>query len=350
MQMKKFVQFAQNKKIVWNLYNENFITLISSMESPAVQQKSLIESDLETPQIPYPKFRSHYHQRVEVYEESVQERAKRYLEFPPLEQRLAKLVYRLIRIFHLYKPQYRWTLYHVIMTCAHWWFRIYNKMEIIGLENVPKTGCIFILNHFGMKDVTLFLAAFRKPCGILTEVGNGFIADVFDKYFGFATRRGSGAEVIEKAIRSILSHSCYFANWAEGSINSEPKVMQGFSGIIRVYGTINYDRDRIPIVPVYMKGSECYHWLSKDTSKKIWIKFLPAFYFPRSWLNPVDQGGKSPREMIDYVMLKLARINGQKDLVPNWLLNHRKENSAEDWNKRIKNKSFLKKKKPPKTK
>jgi len=58
---------------------------------------------------------------------------------------------------------------------------------------------------------------------------------------------------VEAMIRRILLHNRFFAIWPEGHPHKGP-IEQGFSSIVRVYATLNSDRDRIPFLPVLIRG------------------------------------------------------------------------------------------------
>ena len=63
---------------------------------------------------------------------------------------------------------------------------------------------------------------------------------------------------------------------------------------------------------------------------KMYFKFLKPVFVPRDWLNHPNDGGKTPREIIDYLMLLIARVRGQKKLVKNHRL-HERRHYHEPW-------------------
>ena len=116
--------------------------------------------------------------------------------------------------------------------------------------------------------------------------------------------------------------------------------MQGFSGFIKVYETVNCEKDLIPLVPVVMVERIPKR---KQKPKKKWKKkqkrlipalefhYLPPFYFPREWLKPVEQGGKTQRELADEAMMVLAKAVGQKELATNPVLERRRVKYDQPW-------------------
>jgi hypothetical protein len=117
-------------------------------------------------------------------------------------------------------------------------------------------------------------------------------------------------------VRQILLHNRYFAIWPEGHPHPGP-IEEGFSSIVRVYATLNHDRDRIPFVPVLIRGEAAVRRNVQHKPGRIEIHFFKPVFIDRQWLKPLAEGGKTPREIIDFLMLHLARKNGQTSIAPN---------------------------------
>nr|MDO8111746.1 hypothetical protein [Candidatus Sigynarchaeota archaeon] len=64
---------------------------------------------------------------------------------------------------------------------------------------------------------------------------------------------------------------------------------------------------------------------------KILVEFLKPIYIPRDWLKRPEEGGKTPREIIDKLMLVLARKVGYKTLRKNWALERRRQLEGRPW-------------------
>jgi 1-acyl-sn-glycerol-3-phosphate acyltransferase len=231
-------------------------------------------------------------------------------------------------------------------------------MIINGEENIPREGGIYLINHMAGIDVVIpFLAAFKEPIGVFTDMGNHFVVDILEK-IGFVPRMGNAQEMVEKMIRNLLTVNKNFVMWPEGTPDKGQGVMQGFSSIVKVYATVNADKDRVPFVPVVMQGIDkfgsqyipnirkyCPKWdnLTQTERKKAYRKikrvgvkrviftYLKPVYLPRTWLLPPEQGGKTPREIIDFLMLKIAHKLDQKTLASNPLLDHRKAGNRNSW-------------------
>ena len=70
-------------------------------------------------------------------------------------------------------------------------------------------------------------------------------------------------------------------------------------------------------MPVLIRGDGAHRFGVKHKMGPIEIHFFKPMFLDRSWLLPPEEGGKSQREIINYLMLFLAQKNGQKALVPN---------------------------------
>ena len=234
-----------------------------------------------------------------------------------------------MKLVHL--PKYRWIWYRVVMRTVHVYLKFVHRLEVRGLENVPKGGSICFLLHNGDYDVMYFLGAFKEPTGVFTDVGDGFFADFLECFYGFVTRRGTRNVMVEKMIRAITTINRYFVIWPEGTPSRDAVPQEAFSGIIRVYATVNANQDRIPFQPVLMRGSETILHKNSRRKWKILVEFLKPFYIPRDWLKPPEEGGKNPRDMINAVMLVLARKVGFTTLRKNYALERRRQAEGRPW-------------------
>jgi len=270
--------------------------------------------------IPHPEFKSHLFTRVELTSQSQQDRLARYRRQPRIIQAFDYIASRLIVLLKMRKENRIWVLFRMITAGFRGYFKIFHRLDIQGYENIPDSGCIFITNHPGSLDPLVIMGAVKRPIGMFTSFGDGWLSDVFEKYIGYIKHQGTKDEMLEHMIRLILCENRYLLIAPEGLENQPPLVQEGFSGIVNVYSVLNYDKNRIPIVPIIMQNSQCYHGSAKMNTKKlpkIRISFLPAYFLPRDWLKPIDQGGKKPREIINWIMLGLAHKLGQKNLALN---------------------------------
>ena len=231
--------------------------------------------------------------------------------------------------------RHRWSGFRILKGFIRAYFKLFNRLEIKGKENIPANGALFFANHPGSLDPLLLNIAVDRAVGCFISWGNYWFTGFLERFYTFINKQriyrskdGSGDVnkrdvLIELMIRNIFEKNSYFAIWPEGGLSHKRLIRRGYSSVIRAYSVINAKRDRIPFVPVVITGSECYHIYNNPTLKpktqKITIEFLKPIFFPRPWLaDPKEsEEGKTPREMIDYLMLELAHGYGQKRLAPN---------------------------------
>lgn len=299
--------------------------------------------------IPFPHLKSWMHERVEIPEETLDEREARYQRQHKGLRLISSMFSRFLKRTKLMRI--KWTLYRLIIgVFARGWARIAHRLEVKGREKVPESGAILYMLHTSNNDVINGLTLFKEPISPFTAIGNGYFADLMEHFFGFISRRGKGKVLIEKMIRTLLLKNRYMIIWPEGRPEYEGKPIEPFSGIVRVYAVINSQKDLIPFQPVILHGGENY-WRrgrrrhrkhgnpgkrkrrkKKDTRPRKWVAhFYDPFFLPRDWLKSPDEGGKTPREIINYLMLKLAKKFGFTKLEKNRALEWRRSAKGKPW-------------------
>ncbi len=299
----------------------------------------------ESSDVPYPQLTSWMHARIVVPPIISSDLQERYAKQYHSTQFVDALVSRVVKLLHMGNPHILWGLYPVFMGLVRMFFRVTNRLTVRGKENIPPGGAILYSNHRGGKDVIVLLASAGRPVSVFTDIDDGWIADAFERFLGFVPRRGLAPAMVEKMIRSLLLKNRFFAMWPEGTPTRHGKVMQGFSSIVKVYAVINSKRDIIPFVPVLMRGTEEIskfrkkfrkkfkkHPIRNDVRfKKILVEFLKPVFIPRAWLRPAEEGGKTPRQIIDALMGILARKLGQDHLEKNPRLEERRTRPGTAW-------------------
>ncbi len=270
-----------------------------------------------------------FHDRVTIPRETIEERANRYNKEHRIIKKIFPFFSRFMWRFHVIR--HRWVWYKVIMHALHRYMRLVHRLEVRGRENIPRDGAIFYLLHNGDNDVIYFLSAFKDPVGVFTAIGNGFFADFMEHVYGWVARRGTANVMVEKMARAILKKNHYFVMWPEGSPSRDGHPMEAFSGIVRVYATLNAKRDLVPFVPVLMRGSETYQHHKDKRKWKILVEFLHPIFLPRAWLAEPRNGGKTARETMDKLMLVLARKVGYSSLRKNHALEWRRRSGGRPW-------------------
>ena len=293
--------------------------------------------------IPHPELTSWMHRRIEISPLKTTDLTERYAKQIHNTQLEDAIVSRVWKWFHLSNPKVLWGFYHVFMRLIRLFLRFIHRLTVRGQENIPSQGAIFYSNHRGGKDVVVLLSIVEKPVAAFTDINNGWMADAFERFLGFIPRRGLAQDMVEKMIRTLLLKNRYLAMWPEGTPSRHGKIMQGFSSIVKVYAVINAKRNVIPFVPVLMRGTEENGKFQKKNKgwkkkfvrdrrfRKILVEFLKPVFIPRTWLRPPQEGGKTPRQIIDALMMLLARKLGQDHLERNPRLEERRTCPGRPW-------------------
>ena len=174
----------------------------------------------------------------------------RYAATRPPDRLIEGLASRLFRMIYHFLNRNVWGIYRIVMAIEWWFYRAINHIQVRGRENIPKNGAFLIMNHIGSKDVEIIMSMFKRPLSVFTDIGEGWFADMMENVFSFVPRAGISEVMIEKMIRVLLTKNRYLAMWPEGSPShqflpnrNDPAVMEGFSGIIKVYAAVNAKRD-----------------------------------------------------------------------------------------------------------
>lgn len=282
-------------------------------------------------EVPYLHLKSPLHQRIPIPPKDKEERMQCYLNSDPILKYVQAIVSRLLKWTKILRGNRIWVFYRVIMGIFSRFYQLIHRMEIHGMENIPHQGALFVINHVQHTDVVIaFMAAFRKPIGIFTDMGDNYFADILEK-IGFVPRVGTSEILVEKMIRVVTTKNRYFAMWPEGTPERGNGIMQGFSGIAKVYACINAKKNRIPFVPVTMQEIFPIYRKKQHHPTKLVFHILKPVFIPQDWLRSPNDGGKTAREIIDYIMLIIARKFGQKQLSKNPLLQHRKHGAIHPW-------------------
>jgi 1-acyl-sn-glycerol-3-phosphate acyltransferase len=289
-------------------------------------------------EIPYPQYSSYLHTRIPIPKETHAQILARWKRQPRPIQALDAVLSRMFAACRRLGPNMPHVMMRWYRAIFRIYFKVFNRLKVYGVENVPKSGAIFYVNHPGQLDPVLLLASLPFESGALIAWGHGWFMDMLEACYGLLSLRYSNVNIItERIIREILCKNRYFAIWPEGHPTYSQLLEDGHSSIIRVYSVLNCTEDRIPFVPVLLRGAEIYRLREKtwgshqplwNKTKPISVHFFPPVFLDRAWLKPPAEGGKSPREMIDYLMHHLAAQQGQKHLRPNRLLQMRRAGHA----------------------
>jgi 1-acyl-sn-glycerol-3-phosphate acyltransferase len=281
--------------------------------------------------IPYPSLNHRSFERTTLHEDPFDDYRK-YPIIPFTKEDIPDAILsRLLLKTPLLSKSFRWVLYKILRLYLKVFFKVFNRIEYLGREKIPSRA-IFYVNHAGTWDPIILMTAIKPPISEFLSVGIPWLEKILQRTIFSLGRHGPREENLEQMIRIILTKNRYFALWPEG-VKSTPAgaVMQGYSGIARLYAALNSKRNLIPLVPVLIQGSHDYSFPLKYNTNKITVKFLKPLYLDRQWLKTIEDGGKTPREITDYLMNILARKNGQKKICKNPHLVRRRNEKYEPW-------------------
>ncbi len=275
--------------------------------------------------IPFPSYESWMHKRCHLPLDS-SFKNPHPSEIPTkTEQRVYYILSVLLKRIHAFKNDRMHVLFKIVQKFFKFYLQTFNRLKVYGKENIPKNGAIFYLNQPGI-DPLILLAALPYRTGALLHWNHSWLMAMIEKYFGLITLRVNEELplMVERMVRQILTKNKYFAIWPEGHPNLTGVVEEGFSSIIRVYSVINSRENKIPFAPVLIRGSGVYLNPSISRSAPIEIHFLKPFFIKREYLLPPNEFGKTPRELINMLMLKLAKKQNQPYLAKNPVLVQKK--------------------------
>jgi 1-acyl-sn-glycerol-3-phosphate acyltransferase len=280
--------------------------------------------------IPFPNYQSWMHERCELPKPTIHQRIHTWMNQPRMIIAFEAVLSRFIKWAGWYKGAMKDVFYQMVAYSFRGYLKLFNQLKIVGVDNIPKKGCIFYVNHPGSYDPLILIGAIPKiQMGGFMHWGNGWFAYMLEKIYSISPfRYPKGYMVVEAIIRLILTKNRYFSIWPEGHPHEGP-IEIGFSGIVRVYATLNYDKDRIPFVPVLIRGEGCYRQSVQHKSGPIQINFYNPIFIDRSWLRKPEEGGRDPIDIIHYLMMFLAKKNGQTSLASNRRLEHRRTKRME---------------------
>ena len=187
----------------------------------------------------------------------------------------------------------------IVRGALYWWFRIYNRAKIIGLENVPKEGpIIFCGNHRTYVDPPLMVATAKRDMRFLAK--KELYQNVFLKFLGWAfdaipvNRNEKDVSAIKASLKTLKEGKC-IALFPEGTRNGIEKGEKAKDGV--AFFAV---RSGAKVVPCGIKGGE-------KGNKKVIIKYgKPLDYSKYKGCKDKEQLDKITKEIMDNI-IELAK-------------------------------------------
>ncbi len=227
---------------------------------------------------------------------------------------------------------------------AAWWvignlywiyFKGKNNVKVIGKQHIPRNkNFILVGNHSSVADAYLLfalMAKLRLPFWYITKVTekerNDPLRTRLLRLSGGIPRVGKGATLVRWMVNVLTDpRRRRVAIPPEGMYN-EGKLMEGFTGVVRVY----YEANRIfkiPILPVVSIGAEDAYPTKPDLDGKfrprkhkgiIGVVGTP-FHLARPSKEQIEQR-EFFREQLGVIMERMRRLMRQKEgIARNWKL------------------------------
>jgi 1-acyl-sn-glycerol-3-phosphate acyltransferase len=133
-------------------------------------------------------------------------------------------------------------------------FKIFNRLEVIGSEYVPKTGGVIIAaNHTSYLDPLVIGAALKRRATYMAREGLFKIPLVgtFVGSFSFPVRRGKPQPSSIKEAVKRLNKGELIVMFPEGGRSAEGNILDAKRGVGMI-ATMS----KVPIVPALIRGTE----------------------------------------------------------------------------------------------
>jgi len=190
--------------------------------------------------------------------------------------------------------------YYFVQVFFHVVFKILFRLEIIGRENIPKTGPLIVAsNHASLLDPPLVgTASTRKVCFMAKEeLFVPIMGAVYRSLGAFPVKRGASDRTAIKWALHLLKTDEVLGIFPEGTRSKNGKLGHAGSGTLGLAGKF-----RVPIVPTAVIGSNLK--LQKSFWPKIKVVFGQPIYFPQD--RVVDK--ELLQEMTDKMMAEIGKM------------------------------------------
>jgi 1-acyl-sn-glycerol-3-phosphate acyltransferase len=208
-------------------------------------------------------------------------------------------------------------IYWIGWFCFRVLLRLFGRWQVIGEENVPRTGPVILAaNHVSFADPPTVGAGIHRKAWFMAkeELFRPPLTWLLRKWRAFPVRRGSGDLAALKKSLQILAAGEALVMFPEGTRQTSGELGEAEMGV----GMIAV-RSGAPTVPVFLQGTE--KLLPKGAGlvrpARVTVRYGPPITFE-------PQSGKPTRE--DYtaaaheIMAAIARLAGKS---PETDLNHR---------------------------
>ncbi len=205
-------------------------------------------------------------------------------------------------------------LYQIAHPLVSFFAKVFFRLQVSGLENVPKTGGVIIsANHNSYFDIPLLGCALTRPADHIAKhelFENKLIGSFLRKMGGFPLRRGKADHQAIKEALSRLKRGRLLSYYPEGSRSKNGQLQKGKPGLgmIVVASGVN-------VVPAFIKGTHKIRPFRKVTicfGKPINFNGLIENSKKEEMLSKILYASISSK-----VMVEISRLGQQIDECPN---------------------------------
>jgi len=172
----------------------------------------------EVPEIPRPELTHWMHRRIPMKIESVEQKQKRWALQKTGARALDAVLSRIFVKGKIGSKTFRHTFYRMMSKGFYLHFKIFHRLKVFGLENIPKNGAIFYVNHPGTFDPQILMATCPSHVGSLMAWSGGWFMEMLETVGGQIMFRWweNRQEKVERMINHLLTRSRYLAIWPSG--------------------------------------------------------------------------------------------------------------------------------------
>ena len=179
-------------------------------------------------------------------------------------------------------------------------FKILFRFEVIGLENIPKTGALVIAsNHASLLDPPLVGTASSRKVYFMakSELFIPVMGSIYKSLGAFHVKRGGSDRTAIKYALNLLKTNEVLGIFPEGTRSKNGQLGHAGSGTLGIAGKM-----KAPVIPTAIIGSNLK--LQKSFWPKIKVVFGKPIYFPQDKI--VDK--QLLQEMTDLMMREIAEM------------------------------------------
>lgn len=145
-------------------------------------------------------------------------------------------------------------VYQIIRKLLWIYFKIFNRVELIGAEKLPTDGAYMICaNHKSYGDPLLIASQVKRPVHFMAKkelFDNKIIGSAIKKFYAFPVDRGASDITAIKTALRVLKDGQILGVFPEGTRVKEINYENGKAGVIMIA-----HKAKVKIVPMYIEGS-----------------------------------------------------------------------------------------------